>query len=76
MSPIGTCDGPPDNGNGSDPGVVLEWSENVSASQRIVIQERNATKPIDVIEPGEKITDIYRGDGFSTVLAEDTVSAG
>lgn len=73
-SPKGTCGGPPGDGDGSDSGVVLEWTEEVEAGQSIVIQERNATKAYDVIQPGEKITITYEGDGFSAVLAEETVA--
>lgn len=38
-----------------------------------MIQERDAPKAVDVIEPGEEITVLYRGDGFTTILAEETV---
>lgn len=75
VSPKGTCGGPPGDGDGSDSDVVLEWAEEVEAGQSIVIQERDATKAYDVIQPGEKITIIYEGDGFSAVLAEDTVAS-
>lgn len=74
VSPTGTCGGPPGDGDGSDPGVVLEWAENVSAGETIVIQERNHTSTYDVIEPGDTITIIYRGDRFSSVVARETVA--
>ena len=73
VSPKGTCGGPPGDSDGSDSGVVLQWASTVSAGETIVIQERNAAKAVDVIEPGETVTVIYRGDGFSAVLAQQTV---
>ena len=76
VSPVGTCGGPPGDSNGSDSGVVLEWAENVSAGQRLVIQERNAGQAYDVLQPGEPVTVIYRGDDFTAVLAETTVGTG
>lgn len=75
VSPKGTCNGPPGDGDGSDSGVVLQWAENVSAGETIVIQERNHTKTYDVMEPGDSIKIIYRGDGFTALLAEETVAA-
>jgi len=74
VSPKGTCGGPPGDSDGSDSGVVLEWAQEVEAGQSIVIQERNATKAYDVIQPGERITITYEGDGFSAVLADETVA--
>ncbi|MFC4406627.1 type IV pilin [Haloarchaeobius iranensis] len=76
VSPAGTCGGPPGDTDGSDSGVVLEWAENVSAGQRLVIQERNAGQAYDVVQPGESVTVIYRGDDFTAVLAETTVGTG
>jgi hypothetical protein len=73
VSPKGDCGGPPGDGDGSDPGVVLQWASTVSAGETVVIQERNAGGAVDVIEPGETVTVIYRGDGFSAVLAQETV---
>ena len=73
VSPEGTCGGPPGDSDGSDSGVVLQWANTVSAGETIVIQERNAAQAVDVIEPGETVTVIYRGDGFSAVLAQQTV---
>jgi FlaG/FlaF family flagellin (archaellin) len=75
VSPVGTCGGPPGDGDGSDSGVVLQWAENVSAGETIVIQERNHTNSYDVIEPGDSIKIIYRGDGFTALIAEETVAA-
>jgi flagellin-like protein len=74
VSPRDTCGGPPGDGDGSDNGTVLEWTEEVEAGQSLVIQERNDPQSYDVMEPGDKITIIYRGDGFSAVLAEETVA--
>lgn len=74
VSPPETCGGPPGHWNGSDDGVVLQWEENVSAGQQIVIQERNHTNAYDVIQPGDSLKVIYRGDGFSAILAEETVA--
>lgn len=73
VSPPETCGGPPGDSNGSDSSVVLEWTDTVSAGQTVVIQERNAPEAVDVIEPGETVRVIYRGDGFSAVLATETV---
>ena len=73
VSPNGTCGGPPGDSDGSDPGVVMQWSETVSAGERIVIQERTDTRSADVIQPGETVTVVYRGDGISTLLTEETV---
>lgn len=74
VSPVGTCGGPPGDGDGSDSGVVLEWAEEVQAGQRIVIQERNHPNAYDVMEPGESITVVYRGEGFSAIVDEATVA--
>jgi FlaG/FlaF family flagellin (archaellin) len=74
VSPKGTCGGPPGDGDGSDNGVVLQWAEDVSAGETIVIQERNDTDSYDVFEPGETIKIIYRGDGFAALLAEEVVA--
>lgn len=73
VSPKGTCNGPPGDSDGSDPGVVLEWAENVSAGQSLVIQERNHTNSYDVLEPGDTIEILYHGDDFSAVIAEWTI---
>jgi hypothetical protein len=73
VSPKGTCGGPPGDSNGSDSGVVLEWAENVSAGQSLVIQERNHTNSYDVLEPGDTIEILYHGDDFSAVIAEWTI---
>lgn len=75
VSPVGDCGGPPGDSDGSDPGVVVEWEENVSAGQSLVIQERNHPNTYDVMDAGDPITIIYRGDGFSAVLAEETVAS-
>ncbi|MFC7058320.1 type IV pilin [Halovenus salina] len=64
---------PPGHFNGSDPGVVFEWEENVSAGQRLTIQERNNSDSYDVIEPGDTIKVVYRRDGFTSVIAEETI---
>lgn len=76
VSPPRHCDdGPPGDSDGTDPGVVLEWEDNVTAGQTIVIQERNdPDDSYDVMQPGETITIIYRGDGFSAVISEATVA--
>lgn len=65
---------PPGDGDGADPSVVFEWEENVSAGQRLTIQERNDTEDsYDVIEPGDTIKVVYRRDGFTSVIAEETI---
>jgi hypothetical protein len=74
VSPNGTCSGPPGDDDGSDPGVVVEWAENVSAGQRLVIQERSAGQAYDVLQPGETVTVVYRGEQFTAVVAEATVA--
>lgn len=76
VSPKWSCGGPPGDSDGSDSEVVLQWAENVSAGERIVIQERNATKSADVIEPGDSVKILYRGDGYTALLAEGTVPEG
>lgn len=73
VSPTGTCGGPPGDSDGSDSGVVLNWAHNVSAGQSVVIQERNDPRSVDVVESGETVRILYRGDGFSALLAEETV---
>jgi hypothetical protein len=73
VSPSWSCGGPPGDSDGSDSGVVLQWAENVSAGERIVIQERNHSNSVDVIEPGDTVQIIYRGDGFSAVIEHGTV---
>jgi hypothetical protein len=75
VSPKGTCGGPPGDGDGSDPSVVLEWAENVTAGQTLVIQERNHTNSYDVIQPGDTIKILYHGEDFSAILAEWTVDS-
>jgi hypothetical protein len=64
---------PPGDGDGADPGVVFEWEEDVTAGQRLTIQERNDTRSYDVMEAGDSIEVIYRGDGFTSLVAEGTV---
>ena len=73
VSPTGTCGGPPGDSDGSDRGVGLEWAEDVNAGERIVIQERNAAKAVDVIQPGDEITVVYRGEEFTAILAQETI---
>lgn len=65
---------PPGDGDGADPSVTLQWEENVSAGQQVVIQERNNGTTYDVMQPGETITVSYRGDGFTTVIHRETVA--
>jgi FlaG/FlaF family flagellin (archaellin) len=73
VSPPKYCDdGPPGDGDGTDPGVVLEWEDNVSAGQTIVIQERNAGNAYDVMDAGDPIKIIYRGEDFSAIIARAT----
>jgi hypothetical protein len=73
VSPKEDCDdGPPGDGDGTDPGVVLEWENNVSAGQTIVIQERNHETTYDVMDAGDPIKIIYRGEGFSAIIARAT----
>jgi hypothetical protein len=73
VSPNGTCGGVPGDEDGSDPGVVLEWAQNVTAGQRLVIQERNHEKSYNVLEAGDTVKIIYHGDDFSAVIAEWTI---
>lgn len=75
VSPVGTCDGPPGHYNGSDPSVVVQWSENVSAGETLVIQERNAPGASNVFSAGETVTVKYEAEGLSVILAEATVEA-
>lgn len=66
---------PPGDGDGADPSVVLEWEEEVQAGQRLVIQERNSPgKSYNVLQPGEEIVVIYRGDDFTAVVDRATVA--
>lgn len=65
---------PPGDGDGADPSVVFEWEENVSAGQRLTIQERNNPDSYDVIEPGDSITVVYQREGFTSVIAEETIA--
>jgi flagellin-like protein len=73
ISPPETRDGPPGNGNGSDPGVVNEWEENVTAGQRLVIQERNAPQAVDVMQPCDRIRVIWRGEEETAIIDEGVV---
>jgi len=75
VSPVGTCGGPPGDSDGSDDGVVVQWSENVSAGETLVIQERNAAKAYDVFSEGETVTVRYEAEGLSVVIAEATVES-
>lgn len=75
VSPNGTCGGVPGDEDGSDPGVVLEWAQNVTAGQRLVIQERNDPKSYNVLEAGDTVKIIYHGDDFSAVIAEWTIDS-
>lgn len=73
VSPPRTCGGPAGDGDGSDDTVVLQWEQNVTAGERIVIQERNHPNSYDVMQPGDSVTIVYRGDDFSAILAEETI---
>lgn len=73
LSPPGTVGGPPGDGDGSDPGVVLEWESTVQAGQQLVIQERNAPQAYDVMSAGETVRVVWREDGTTAVVAEATV---
>jgi hypothetical protein len=74
ISPAGTRDGPPGDGDGSDPGVVNEWEENVTAGQRLVIQERNDPQSYDVMEAGDTIKVLWRGEENSAIIAEGVIA--
>lgn len=75
LSPPDTVDdGPPGDGDGSDPGVVIEWEREVAAGQRLVVQERNAPEAYDVLQPGERAVVVWRGEEGSTVLAETIIA--
>lgn len=66
---------PPGDSDGADPGVVFEWEETVYAGQRLTIQERNdPDKSYDVMEPGDTIKVIYKGDGYRALIDEGTVA--
>jgi hypothetical protein len=67
---------PPGDGDGADPSVAFEWEEDVTSGQRLTIQERNHTDSYDVMEPGDSIKVIYRGDDFTSLVAEGTVAPG
>jgi len=67
---------PPGDGDGADPSVRLQWEENVTAGQQVTIQERNATRAYDVMQAGEIIRVIYRGENFSAVIQRETVAPG
>ncbi|WP_246986052.1 type IV pilin [Halorientalis marina] len=74
LSPADTVGGPPGDADGSDPGVVLEWEAEVRAGQRLVVQERNATKAADVIQPGDRVVVVWRGEETSAIITESTVA--
>ncbi|WP_181685517.1 type IV pilin [Halorhabdus salina] len=70
-----TSSDPPGDSDGADPSVVFEWEETVNAGQRLTIQERNAPNDsYDVIDPGDTVKVIYRGDGYTELIAEKTVA--
>jgi FlaG/FlaF family flagellin (archaellin) len=74
LSPPGTVGGPPGDGDGSDPGVVLKWEKEVQAGKRVVIQERNDPRSYDVMDADERIVVVWRGQDSSAIIAEDTVA--
>jgi hypothetical protein len=65
---------PPGDGDGADRGVRLQWEETVQAGQSLVIQERNHPRAYNVLQPGEEIVVIYRGDDFTAVVDRATVA--
>ncbi len=77
VSPKPTCKqgGQPGDPDGSDDGVTVEWSENVSAGETLVIQERNASGAYDVFSQGETVTVKYEAEGLSVIIAEATVES-
>jgi FlaG/FlaF family flagellin (archaellin) len=71
-----TASDPPGDSDGADPSVIFEWEETVNAGQRLTIQERNAPNDsYDVMQPGDTVKVIYRGDGYTELIAETTVAA-
>ena len=74
LSPEDTVDGgPPGDSDGSDPGVVLEWEEEVQAGQRLVIQERNDPQALDVMSAGDTVTVTWRDSGKTAIIAQYTI---
>jgi len=66
---------PPGDSDGADPSVIFEWEETVNAGQRLTIQERNDPQnSYDVMEPGDTVKVIYRGDGYTELIAKETVA--
>jgi len=73
LSPPRTHGGPPGDGDGSDPGVAIEWESEVQAGQQLVIQERNANQAYDVMSAGETISVVWRDGEATATIAEATV---
>jgi hypothetical protein len=51
--------GPPGDGDGDSANVVNEWGDDLTAGDRLVIQERNNPQSYDVIQPGDRISVVW-----------------
>jgi hypothetical protein len=67
--------GPPGDGDGDSRNVINQWGTDVTSGDRLVIQERNAPKSYDVIQPGETVRVVWSdGRGNRFVLVEATLN--
>jgi hypothetical protein len=65
--------GPPGDADGDSRNVVNQWGSTVEAGDRLVLQERNATRAYDVIQPGETVRVIWVTDDETYVIVETTI---
>jgi hypothetical protein len=66
--------GPPGDPDGNASNVVDGWAGAVSSGDRLVIQERNDARSVDVIDPGDTVrVTCVTAEGREVVIAEETI---